>query len=110
MAEQPGPGAILRLLVFAGTAVAALIGWRIPAEIERLYGDGAGFGLIFPNVTMPPLGRFAQVLGALTFALIALRLLRFLIPIMALALVLGLSILAIQYVVGWQVGVAPMLR
>jgi len=109
-AEQPGPGALLHLLVFAGTALAALIGWRIPAEIERLYGDGAGFGLIFPNVTMPALGRFAQVLGAFTFAVVALRLLRFLIPTMALAVALCLAILAIQYIVGWQVGFGPLVR
>ena len=88
----------MHLLVFGGTATAALIGWRIPAEIERLYGDGAGFGLIFPNVTMPMLGRAAQVIGALTFALIALRLLRLIVPLMSILLILLGVVLAIEYV------------
>lgn len=98
--EGPGPGAVLHMLVFAGTATAALIGWRIPAEIERLYGDGAGFGLIFPNVTMPTIGRLAQVIGALAFAVVALRFLRLLIPVFAVLAAITLLILAIQYVAG----------
>ena len=102
--EGPGPGAILHLLVFVGTATAALIGWRIPAEIERLYGDGAGFGLIFPNVTMPTIGRLAQVVGALAFALVALRFLRFLIPLIALASIAIVAILAGQYIMGVPIG------
>lgn len=101
--EGPGPGAVLHLLVFVGTATAALIGWRIPAEIERLYGDGAGFGLIFPNVTMPTIGRLAQVIGALTFAVVTLRFLRFLIPLIAILSAIVLTILAVQYVVGTRV-------
>ena len=56
-----------------------LIGWRIPAEIERIWGSGAGFGLIFPNVEMTTLGRLAQVVGVVCFGLIALRLLRILV-------------------------------
>ena len=96
--DGPGLGALLHMLVILGTATAALIGWRIPAEIERLYGDGAGFGLIFPNVTMPMLGRAAQVIGALTFALIALRLLRLIVPLMSILLILLGVVLAIEYV------------
>lgn len=107
--EGAGLGALLHLLVFAGTAMAALIGWRIPAEIERLYGDGAGFGLIFPNVTMPMIGRLAQVVGALTFALIALRLLRLMIPLMAVVAATLLAIFAFQYVAGMPVGLLPLL-
>ena len=98
--EGPGPGAVLHMLVFVGTATAALIGWRIPAEIERLYGDGAGFGLIFPNVTMPTIGRLAQVIGALTFAVVTLRFLRFLVPVIAVLTAVVLVILAVQYVAG----------
>ena len=107
--EGAGFGALLHLLVFAGTALAALVGWRIPAEIERIYGDGAGFGLIFPNVTMPMIGRLAQVVGALTFALIALRLLKLMIPFMAVVAVGLLTLFAFQYVAGLPVGLLPLL-
>lgn len=96
--DGPGLGAILHMLVIVGTATAGLIGWRIPAEIERIYGDGAGFGLIFPNVTMPTLGKAAQVIGAFTFALIALRLLRLIVPLMSIILLVLVSILAVEYI------------
>lgn len=101
--DGPGTGAILHLLVILGTALAGLVGWRIPAEIERIYGDGAGFGLIFPNVEMPGTGRLAQVVGVVCFALIALRLLRLIIPMMAFVLLGGLLVLAADYVLdaGW---------
>jgi len=96
--DGPGLGAMLHLLVILGTVTAGLIGWRIPAEIERIYGDGAGFGLIFPNVTMPTLGKAAQVIGAFTFALIALRLLRLIVPLMSLLLIALAGVLALEYV------------
>ena len=96
--DGPGLGAMLHMLVILGTVTAGLIGWRIPAEIERIYGDGAGFGLIFPNVTMPTLGKAAQVLGAFTFALIALRLLRLIVPLMSVLLILLAVVLAVEYV------------
>lgn len=96
--DGPGLGAILHLLVILGTATAALIGWRIPAEIERIYGDGAGFGLIFPNVTMPTIGKAAQVIGAATFALCALRLLRIIVPLIALVSIALVAVLAFEYV------------
>lgn len=102
--EGPGPGAVMHLLVFVGTATAGLIGWRIPAEIERLYGDGAGFGLIFPNVTMPMIGRLAQVVGALAFAIVALRCLRFLVPVFAVLVAIAVLLLATQYVLGLPLG------
>ena len=103
--EGPGPGAVIHMLVFVGTATAALIGWRIPAEIERLYGDGAGFGLIFPNVTMPMIGRLAQVIGALTFAIVALRCLKILVPVIAVLSGIALIVVATQYVLGLPLGI-----
>ena len=96
--EGPGIGAIMHFLILAGMATAGLVGWRIPAEIERLYGDGAGFGLFFPNVTMPTIGKLAQVIGALTFALVALRLLRLIVPLMTFALGVTLLALSVEYV------------
>lgn len=96
----PGSGAILHLMVILGAATCALIGWRIPAEIERIYGDGAGFGLIFPNVTMPTIGKLAQVVGAATFGACSLRMLRLLVPLMTVLVIVGLALAAVQYVSG----------
>lgn len=101
--DGPGLGAMIHMLVIVGTATAGLIGWRIPAEIERIYGDGAGFGLIFPNVTMPTIGKAAQVIGAFTFALIALRLLRLIVPLMSVILIVLTVVLATEYVFDLQI-------
>ena len=98
--EGPGSGAILHMLILAATAICALIGWRIPAEIERIYGEGAGFGLIFPNVTMPTIGKLAQVIGAVTLGLVCLRLLRLIVPLISVVLLALLTLLAIEYVTG----------
>ena len=61
--DRPDLGAILNLLVIVGTGLAMLVGWRVPAEIERIYGGGASFGLLFPHVEMTTLGRGAPVIG-----------------------------------------------
>jgi hypothetical protein len=96
--DRPDLGAILNLLVIVGTGLAMLVGWRVPAEIERIYGGGASFGLLFPQVEMTTLGKGAQVIGAVCLGLVALRLLRLLVYFAAAALV-GLGcVLAIDYV------------
>ena len=59
--DRPDLGAVVGLLVIGGTVIAMLIGWRIPAEIERIWGGGARFGIIFPSVDMTLIGRLAQV-------------------------------------------------
>lgn len=77
--DRPDLGAILNLLVIVGTGLAMLVGWRVPAEIERIYGGGASFGLLFPHVEMTTLGKGAQVIGTVCLGLVALRLLRLLV-------------------------------
>ena len=77
--DRPDLGAILNLLVIIGTGLAILVGWRVPAEIERIYGGGASFGILFPSVEMTTLGKGAQVIGAACLGLVALRLLRLLV-------------------------------
>ena len=77
--DRPDLGAILNLLVIVGTGLAILVGWRVPAEIERIYGGGASFGILFPSVEMTTLGKGAQVIGAACLGLVALRLLRLLV-------------------------------
>lgn len=101
--ERPDIGAVVGLLVIGGTLIAMLIGWRIPAEIERVWGGGARFGLIFPNVEMTTAGRLAQVVGAVCFGLIALRLLRILVLFAAAGLCGGAGLAGVDYVLqlGW---------
>lgn len=79
MLDRPDLGAILNLLIIIGTGLAMLVGWRVPAEIERIYGSGASFGILFPSVEMTTLGKAAQVVGLVCLGLIALRLLRLLV-------------------------------
>ncbi|MEM9140844.1 MAG: hypothetical protein AAGB15_13545 [Pseudomonadota bacterium] len=93
MFDRPDLGAILNLLIILGTGLAMLIGWRVPAEIERIYGSGASFGILFPSVEMTTLGKAAQVVGLVCLGLIALRLLRLLV-VFAAAGVTGLGGLA----------------
>lgn len=98
--DRPDLGAILNLLVIVGTGLAMLVGWRVPAEIERIYGGGASFGLLFPHVEMTTVGKGAQVIGAVCLGLVALRLLRLLVYFAAAALV-GLGcVAAVDYVFG----------
>jgi hypothetical protein len=96
--DRPDLGAILNLLVIAGTGLAMLVGWRVPAEIERIYGSGASFGLLFPQVEMTTLGKGAQVIGTVCLGLVALRLLRLLVYFAAAALIGLGGVLAIDYV------------
>jgi hypothetical protein len=96
--DRPDLGALLNLLIIIGTGLAMLVGWRVPAEIERIYGGGASFGLLFPQVEMTTLGKGAQVIGTVCLGLVALRLLRLLVYFAAAALI-GLGCLAaINYV------------
>lgn len=96
--DRPDLGAILNLLVIVGTGLAMLVGWRVPAEIERIYGGGASFGLLFPHVEMTTLGKGAQVIGTVCLGLVAIRLLRILVYFAAAAMILLGCVLAIDYV------------
>ena len=101
--RRPGEGALLMLIVLIGTAVCALIGWRIPAEIERAFGDGGAFALLMPEVTLPAIGKAAQIVGLATFGAIALRSLRVVVPATVVALLVVGALLAIEYVTGVRV-------
>ncbi|MGF1502300.1 MAG: hypothetical protein ACFBSD_10835, partial [Paracoccaceae bacterium] len=98
LVERTDLGTVLNLVVIVGTGLAALIGWRVPEEIERVYGAGAEFGLLFPSVEMTPLGRGAQVVGALCLGLVAYRLLRLLVVFAGISLIVAIVLLAIDYV------------
>ena len=96
--DRPDLGAILNLLVIVGTGLAILVGWRVPAEIERIYGGGASFGILFPSVEMTTLGKGAQVVGAVCLGLIALRLLRLLVVFAAAGMAGAGGLAALNYV------------
>lgn len=98
MLERPDLGAILNLLVIVGTGLAILVGWRVPAEIERIYGGGASFGILFPSVEMTTLGKGAQVVGAVCLGLVALRLLRLLVLFAAAGMIGVGGAAALNYV------------
>ena len=91
-------GALLNLLIIVGTGLAMLVGWRVPAEIERIYGSGASFGLLFPSVEMTTLGKGAQVVGAICLGLVALRLLRILVVFAAAGMAGVSGVAALNYV------------
>jgi hypothetical protein len=101
--ERPDLGALVNILVIGGAALAIVVGWRIPAEIERIYGSGAHFGILFPDVEMTTLGRAAQVVGMVSFGMIALRLLRILVMFAAAAMLGVGGFAAFDYVfqLGW---------
>ena len=96
--DRPDLGTILNLLVIVGTGLAVLVGWRVPAEIERIYGGGASFGILFPSVEMTTLGKGAQVVGAVCLGLIALRLLRVLVVFAAAGMAGVGGLAALNYV------------
>lgn len=96
--ERPDLGALVNILVIGGAALAIVVGWRIPAEIERIYGGGARFGILFPDVEMTTLGRAAQVVGMISFGMIALRLLRILVMFAAVAMLGVGGFAAVDYV------------
>lgn len=89
---------MLNILVILGAGLSMLIGWRVPAEIERIYGSGASFGLLFPSVEMTTLGKGAQVVCAICLGLIALRLLRLLVVFAAAGMICATGVAAINYV------------
>ncbi len=98
--ETNGFGTFFHILVLGGTLLLALIGWRIPAEIERIYGSGASFGLIFPKVEIGMLGRAAQVIGAFGLGFVALRAMRFFVPIITIIVLAILIAMSLGYVFG----------
>ena len=100
--DRPDLGAILNLLVIVGTGLAILVGWRVPAEIERIYGGGASFGILFPSVEMTTLGKATQVVGAICLGLIALRLLRVLVVFAAAGMAGVGGLAALNYVFDLQ--------
>lgn len=98
--ETNGFGTFFHILVLAGTLLLALIGWRIPAELERLFGAIPDYHLIFPTVEIGMIGRAAQVIGAFGFGFVALRAMRFVVPIITIIVFCALIVMSVGYVFG----------
>ena len=98
--DRPDLAALFTLLTVVALSLAAYIGWRIPAEIERLFGARILQPGLIPGVEMSQMGRVAQVAGAIALGLIALRALRPFIVLAGAAAVAFIGLLAVGYVVG----------
>ncbi len=95
--ERPDRGLLILVFGAIGLLLAAYLGWQFPSQIQR-YMDGGTIQSLLPDMAEGVLGRAAQVVGATTFFLIALRLLR-LSLIFAFALtILALAVAAYAYV------------
>ncbi len=73
--DRPDRGLIIIVVGIVALAAAAYLGWRLPADIQRVM-SGAGTALFASDIASGPLARGAQVVGAVCFALLALRLMR----------------------------------
>ncbi len=95
--ELRGLGTLFHILVLLGAMGLAWIGWRLPAEIESFAsGERGMLSDPFP-LTQLFIARVAQIFGAICYALIALRSMRYVVPIMAILIALFLGLLAYQY-------------
>ena len=97
--ERPDRGLLILFFGTLALATAAYLGWRVPAEIQRFMAGGET-QLLASDMATGPLARAAQVVGAASFLLIALRLMRLsLILIFALSM-MALAVAAYTYVFG----------
>ena len=97
--ERPDRGLVILAIGALALAVAAYIGWRLPADIQR-FMDGRGFALLASDIASGPLARGAQVVGATCFGLIALRLMRLSLILTFAVGVMALAFAAYAYVFG----------
>ncbi len=96
--ERPDRGLVILFFGALSLVVAAYIGWRLPAEIQQIMG-GAG-QVSVSDIAEGPLARAAQVVGAVSFLLIALRLMRLSLIVTFALSVMALAIAAYIYVFG----------
>lgn len=95
--EIRGIGTVYQLVVLVGTFCLAWIGWRLPAEIENFYQGIAPHLEAFPRAETIT-GRLAQCVGAAGFTLIALRSMRYIVPIVSGMLVVLILLLSYHYI------------
>lgn len=95
--DRPDRGLIVVVVGFLSLLAAAYLGWRLPADIQRMVMEGET-ALFASEVARGSLARGAQVVGAVCFALVALRLLRFSLILTFACTMLFLAIAAYTYV------------
>lgn len=95
--ERPDRGIIIIVFGAIGLGLSAYLGWQLPAEIQRYMGGGA-FRSLLPEMAEGVLGRAAQVVGATTFFLVSLRLLRLSLIVAFALTVLAITVSAYAYV------------
>ncbi len=97
--ERPDRALIIIGFGAIALVVAAYIGWRLPAEIQRVM-EGGSVQIFAPDIATGPLARGAQVVGAMCFLLIALRLMRLSLILTFAFSVMALAIASYTYVFG----------
>ncbi len=93
--ERPDRGLLILFFGMLALVVAAYVGWRVPAEIQHFMG---GEGAAAADIANGPLARAAQVVGAVSFLLIALRLLRLSLILTFALSMMALAVAAYSYV------------
>lgn len=96
--ERPDRAIIMLTFGILGVAFLAYLGWRLPQEIQRIAEGQSSFRLFTAVVNLDSLGRGAQVVGAVSFGLIALRLMRFSMMLAFVVTMLALAFAAYGYV------------
>jgi|GEM_PF-5423731 len=95
--ERPDRGLLIVGLGIVAMVAAAYLGWRLPAEIQRVM-NGAELLAGEADVANGSLGRGAQVVGATCFVLITLRLMRLSLILTFAISLLALAVAAYTYV------------
>jgi len=97
--ERPDRGLLILLIGIIALAASAYLGWRLPAEIQRILDGGAVLAL-GSDIASGPLARAAQVVGACSFMLIALRMMRLSLIFTFAITMMALAVAAYTYVFG----------
>ena len=97
--ERPDRGLLILLFGVVALATSAYLGWRLPAEIQR-FMQGNEVLALGSDIASGPLARAAQVVGACSFLLIALRLMRLSLIFTFAITMMALAVAAYTYVFG----------
>lgn len=97
--ERPDRGVLILFFGIVSLLISAYFGWRLPAEIQR-FMDAGEFLIPGSDIADGPLARAAQVVGAFSFSLIAMRLMRLSLIFTFAITMLALTIAAYTYVFG----------
>jgi len=97
--ERPDRGLIIFAFGTLAIFIAAYLGWRLPADIQRFMA-GDGFRILGSDIAIGPLARAGQVIGATCFVLVALRMMRLSLILAFAVTLMALAFAAYTYVFG----------